>query len=225
VTIDDNVLPELVGRLGRLDTCAVSDAMDMLQIDGVVTGLSPVTGKPKVFGRVVTVQIGIFDPSSPSKVHLGARSIVSASPGDVIVVANDGRIEMGAWGGLLSLAAKIKGIAGVIVDGSVRDADEAAALGLPLFARSTVPRTARGRVAEVSTNDPVTIAGVRIEYGDLLLADGTGVVVLPSRRAHEIVAAAEVIVARELSMARELYNGTSIIDVMGHRYENMLEKK
>jgi len=223
VALDDELSSKLVRRLELLDACAISDAMDVHGLDGVVSGLSALTGRSRVVGRMVTVQLGIAQRTTPSRVHLGATAITLAAPGDVILVANDGRLEMGAWGGVLSTAARMKGVAGVIVDGAVRDVDEAVELGLSIYGRMGTPRTARGRVSEISTNEPVTIASVRVEPGDLVLADGTGVVMIPGTHAEAVITTAETIAAREHAMVQRLYTGSSIIDVMGGAYETMLE--
>jgi len=155
-------------------------------------------------------------------VHLGAAAISAARPGDVIVVDNRGRLDCGGWGGLLTMAAVQKGVAGVVVHGACRDIGEAEDLGFPVYGLGTTPRTARGRVAEASTGEPVEITGVTVSTGDLVLADATGVVVVPADGAEAIIAAAEAIVARESAMAERLRAGTAPEEVLGAAYEDML---
>jgi regulator of RNase E activity RraA len=154
---------------------------------------------------------------------LGARAIEATQPGDVIVVDNAGRTGMGGWGGLLSLAASLRGVGGVIVDGACRDVDEQRELGFPAFARTGVQRTARARVYEISTGDPVSIAGVTVESGDIVMADGSGVVRIPASRAADVVEKAEDIAVRERDMQRALQAGTTVGKVLGGDYEQMLE--
>ncbi|MQA88279.1 MAG: demethylmenaquinone methyltransferase, partial [Streptosporangiales bacterium] len=112
---------DLVARLSRLDSCAVSDALDVLGVRGVASGLFPVWEGARLVGRAVTVKLvpGVPPPDAPG-VHLGVRAIERCGPGDVIVVDNGGRVDMGGWGGLLSLAASLKKISGVVVDGACR---------------------------------------------------------------------------------------------------------
>src|SRR4051812_49552382 len=136
---------DLVERLARLDTCAVSDALDRLGLVGAVAGLRPMWPCPRVAGRVVTVKLKPATGERPSR-HLGTAAVEAATPGDVIVVDHGGRAEAAGWGGILSLAAKVKGVGGVIVDGACRDVDESRDVRLPVFARSATPRTARGRI-------------------------------------------------------------------------------
>ncbi|MBL8304148.1 MAG: RraA family protein, partial [Ideonella sp.] len=131
-------------------------------------------------------------------------------------------VDAGCWGGILSLAATVKGLAGVVADGPVRDIDEARAYDLPVFCRSLTARTARGRVAEAEVNGPVCIDGVTVRPGDWVIADGSGVAFVPADRADEVISAAELIAAREAAMAKDLLAGRPVTEVMGSSYEHML---
>lgn len=215
---------DVAERLRGLDACTVSDALDSLGLPGAVAGIAPLWPCGTVSGRVRTVALRRLgdgqDP--PSDSHLGARTIDSATPGDVVVVANDGRDDSAAWGGLLSAAAMRAGVAGVVVDGACRDVDEAAEMGFPVFARSATPISARGRTVEEATDVPVAVADVTVETGDLVVADRSGVVFIPGGSADEVLAAAQRIVARERSMLGELVEGATVAAVLDHRYESML---
>ncbi|GAA0843874.1 RraA family protein [Streptosporangium amethystogenes subsp. fukuiense] len=214
---------DLLVRLGVLDTCAVSDAMDRLGLSGAVPGLAPLTGHRRIVGRVTTVRLGDAADTPPSGRHLGTAAVEASGPGDVIVVEH-GRTDVSGWGGILSLAAVGRGVEGVIVDGACRDIDESRELGLPLFARAAVPVTARGRVVERDWNVPITVGGVGVAPGDLVIADGSGVVFLPAARAGEILAAAEQVAERERAMAEQVRAGVPVSQVMGARYETMLQE-
>ena len=111
------------------------------------------------------------------------------------------------------------------MDGACRDVDESRERGLPVYARAAVPVTARGRIIEESFNEPIKMAGVPVKPGDLVIADGSGVVFVPAERAGEVVAAAEEIAAREAEMARAVLAGASVVDVMGGNYESMLGRR
>jgi 4-hydroxy-4-methyl-2-oxoglutarate aldolase len=214
-------MSEAVTRLAALDTCACSDAMDKLGLSGVASGLHPVTVRRKVAGRVRTVQFAP-GPGTGSGRHAGTAAIDAARPGDVIVVAADGRLDAAAWGGLLSLAATVRGVAGVIADGACRDVDEATDLGLPVYARGVTPLTARGRQAEVAWDVPVPVAGVTVRPGDLVIADGSGVVFLPAEHAEAIISAAEQVAAREQALSVRINNGEPSAAVLSAGYERML---
>jgi regulator of RNase E activity RraA len=213
-----------IERLAKLDTCAVSDALDKFRLAGAVIGLAPLTLRRRVAGSAVTVKLGAPIDGS-SRRHLGAGAVMAAKEGDIIVVEHGGRTDVSGWGGLLSRGAVMKGVAAVVVDGACRDVDESHALGLPIFARAAVPVTARGRVAEHGFNEPITIGGVAVEPGDLVLADGNGVVFVSAARSEEVIAVAEEIFAREQLMAADIQRGRPIGEVMGAAYEQMLAGK
>jgi len=220
----------LAARLARLDTCAVSDALDRFGIPGAVSGIRPMWPCQRIAGRVMTVRLVPVEDAparaagGPSR-HLGTAAIEAASPGDVIVVDHGGRGRAAGWGGILSLAAKLKGLGGVVVDGACRDVDESRGLGFPLYARSATPLTARGRVLEESYGQPVQVGGIAVSAGDLVLADGTGVVFVAAGTAQEVIAAAETLAAREAAMAASLRAGRSVVEVMGASYESMLDSR
>lgn len=217
-------MPDLVARLKRLDACAVSDALDKLGLPGAVVGLAPLTVRSRVAGRAVTVKLGAPLEGLPKR-HLGAGAVMASQAGDVIVVEHRGRLDVSGWGGLLSRGAVKKGVAAVIVDGACRDLDESLEFGLPVYARAAVPVTARGRVAEHSFNEPITVGGVAVSPGDLVLADGSGVVFVAAGAAETVLSVAEAIHAREQLMAAAIERGDPIGEVMGADYEDMLKQE
>jgi 4-hydroxy-4-methyl-2-oxoglutarate aldolase len=217
-------MDNLTARLAALDTCAVSDALDKLGLPGAVIGIAALTGPAKVAGRVVTTKLGAPLPGLPKR-HLGAGAVMAAKPGDIIVVEHRTRIDVSGWGGLLSRGAVRRGAAAVLVDGACRDIDESRALGLPVFARAAVPVTARGRVAEHSCQEPITFGAVAVKPGDLVIADGSGIVFVDQTRAEDILATAEDIHAREQRMAAAIDAGRAIGEVMSADYEDMLKRQ
>lgn len=213
---------DLLRRLARLDSCAVSDALDTADHDGVVLGLSALSSARRIVGRAVTVQLAPSDGRKTAR-HLGTAAVEAAGPDSVIVVANDGRLEVAGWGGILSQAAKRRAVAGIIIDGACRDIDEAREVDMPIYAKSGVPRTARGRIVERDWNVPVVLAGIAIAPGDYVIADASGVVVIPQQLAEQIIKGAERIVAKEKLMAEAVRRGESVSSVMGTNYETMLD--
>jgi regulator of RNase E activity RraA len=215
----------IIERLAKLDTCAVSDALDSLNLKGATWGVRPQWPCPKIAGRAVTMKIKPAGLQQPTQ-HLGTAPIEAAEPGDIIVIDNGGKLEFSCWGGLLALSAKLKGVSGVVIDGASRDIDEARDLEFPVYARSVVPMTARGRVMQESYNQEIQFAGVQCHPGDLVLADGSGVIIIAKEKENEVVAAAEAIYAKEQEMAagiRKGYSGLEMLEKLG--YEQMLSKK
>jgi regulator of RNase E activity RraA len=214
-----------VERLNRLDTCALSDAMDKLGLSGTVTGLEQRSGERRIAGRVMTYRLAAQDQvprgEGPAR-HLGTTAIERAAPGDVLVAEQRTGINAACWGGILSLGAKLRGIAGVIAEGPVRDVNEAMGYDFPIFSRSATATTARGRLAEVETGGTVTVGHVQVSAGDFVVADRSAVVFIPAAEIIRVLDAAEDIWSREAAMAKALKDGRAISEVMGAKYEDML---
>lgn len=206
----------LIKRLRGLDACALSDALDSLGLPGATLRLRPLWSCPPIAGRAITVQIVPKGDTQPS-VHLNTPAIEAAEPGDVIVVANDGREDVSCWGDILSSAARVKGVGGVVIDGACRDIDASAEIGFPVYGLAVVPVSARGRIVQGSMNEPVTIAGVTVSVGDLVLADGSGTVFVPADHAEAVIAAAERLVAKQRAMVAAVRGGRSVVEVMHDR--------
>jgi 4-hydroxy-4-methyl-2-oxoglutarate aldolase len=214
---------QLVERLSKIDTCAVSDALDALGLKGTVMGLGSISVQRRIAGRVQTVKLGKSNPDAP-KVHLCSSAVDAAAAGDVIVIENHESDFAAGWGGILSTTAAAKGLSGTIVDGPARDADESRDVDYPVFARSATPFTARGRISEVGWNIEIDIGGVAVNPGDLVLADGSGVVFVPKDREEDVLNKAEEIQAKEAAMAAAVKQGRPVSEVMGGDYEDMLVK-
>ena len=212
-----------VAALRKLDACAVSDALDQLGLTGVVTDLSQLSGDKLIAGKVVTVRLGVGAAPTGVKRHLCSTAVELAGPDDVIVIEQRSGVEAGSWGGLLSVGAGVRGIAGVVADGPVRDIDQSRELGFPVFARSLTSRTARGRIVELDTNGPVTISGIAVAAGDYVIADRSAVIFIAKANIDRVVEAATRIAAKEAAMAEAIRAGRPIGAVMGGDYEDMLK--
>jgi 4-hydroxy-4-methyl-2-oxoglutarate aldolase len=217
-----SAVQERVARLRRLDACAVSDAFDRLKLSGVVSGVPRQSGAGRIAGVAVTVKLdaGAASPGRPR--HLGTAAIEIAGPDNVIVVEQRTGIEAGCWGGLLTLGAKVRGVAGVVADGPVRDIDEARMYDFPIFTRALTATTARERVVERSTNAPVIAWGVTVNPGDYVIADASAVIFIAAVDIDRVLEVAESIAAREANMAKAILAGVPISKVMGGDYETML---
>jgi regulator of RNase E activity RraA len=213
---------DLVARLARLDTCGVSDALDRLGLAGAVLGLRPMWACPRIAGRVIPVRLRRAAPGERAPRHLGTAAVEAGGPSDVIVIEHHEHDQAAGWGGILSLAARSKGIEGVIVDGLCRDVDDSRDVGCPVYARAATPMTARGRVLEASMGQPIRVGGIAVQPGDYVIADWSGVVFVPAARASEVIATAEQLAAREAAMAEAVRAGRSVVEVMGASYEAML---
>jgi 4-hydroxy-4-methyl-2-oxoglutarate aldolase len=194
----------LVSGFSRVSPANVSDAVD--QIVGrrgfLAHDVRPyVTGA--FVGRAVTALVKAAAPDKATPTLAAKHSVEMidrAKPGEVGVIVMEGSLDVAAMGGLMGTAAKSRGMAGMVLDGAVRDVHEIRALGLPVYARSISPANAVGRYASVSNQVPVDCAGVTIAPGDIIVASEEGVVAVPKDRAAEVLKRAEEIAARERKM-------------------------
>ncbi len=216
-------MSEFVARLQKLDSCAVSDALDKLGLKGSVSGIHRFTTDQRIAGRILTVRLDRAEGRTNMR-HLCTAAIEAANPGDIIVVEQSTGLDAASWGGNLAIGAKMRGVAGVIVEGPARDIDDCRKLDFPVFARTHTARTARGRIVEVATGEPITVGDIVVTPGDYVVADGSAVAFIAQSEIARVLETAEAIAAREEAMAQSLREGVPISQVMGTNYETMLKK-
>jgi regulator of RNase E activity RraA len=194
----------MIARFGRVSPANISDAID--QIVGR-RGFLDHDVRPNVAGafvgraRTSLVKAAAADKATPTlAAKHSVEMIDGASPGEVGVIVMEGSLDVAAMGGLMGTAAKSRGMAGMVLDGALRDVREIRALGLPVYARSVSPANAVGRYASVANQVPVTCAGVTINPGDIIVASEEGVVVVPKDKAEDVLKRAEEIATREQKM-------------------------
>jgi len=211
-------------RLEKLDTTAVSDALDKLGLKGSPNGIRPMfDAAAPIVGRAVTVKL-IAAGVTKAQRHACIQAIHVGRAGDVVVVDAGGRLDTNCWGGITATAAKMKGIAGVVADGACRDLDECVAMGFPVYARSPVVVTARGRTIEESTNAMIEVGGIQVRPDDIVMANRSGVVFIPQEHLDEVLTVAEAIKAKEDAMIADLKAGIDVLTVdKKYAYEQMLE--
>jgi 4-hydroxy-4-methyl-2-oxoglutarate aldolase len=194
----------LIAGFKKSYPASVSDAVEL------VTGkngtmwhdMKLVNGTP-IVGRAVT---SLVKPASPEQAtpalstKHSVEMIDNAEPGEVGVIVMEGTLEIAAMGNLMATAAKVRGMAGMVLDGAIRDVWDIRRMGLTVYARSLSPRTAVGHYATVARNVPVECAGVTVRPGDIIVADEDGVVVVPQERAQEVLKKAQEIDDRERGM-------------------------
>lgn len=165
-------------------------------------------GQPKAAGPAVTA---FCWPGDNLMMH---RALYLAQPGDVLVVVCQAELSGAQWGDLATRYALQKGLAGVVVQGCVRDVDQVRALGLPVWSTHIWPihpdKAGHGLV-----NAPVVCEGVQVCPGDLIVADGDGVICVPRDHAAEAVAAALAKMRKEDEAAEKVRTGEAVWELSG----------
>lgn len=198
----------LIDGFRGLDTSHVSDALDKLNIVGQCLGIAPLDRSFKLLGRAFTVR---YVPVGNDAGTVGDY-IDDLGPEQVVVLDNAGRVDVTVWGDLLTATASRNGVAGTVIDGVCRDSDRSLELHYPIFSRGNWMRTGKDRVRVDGYQIPVSVGGVRVEPGDLLLGDGDGVVVVPWSRAAEVLDAAGTIQAAEEHIRGAVESGLRLAD-------------
>jgi 3-hexulose-6-phosphate synthase/6-phospho-3-hexuloisomerase len=184
----------------QVSTPNISDAMHR---KGALRGLVSVCGNVKMAGKAVTVQTFAGDWAKP------VEAIEIAKTGDVLVINNDGGIHVAPWGELATLSCVKKGLAGVVIDGAVRDIDDIRAMKFPLFARAIVPNAGEPKgMGEI--NAEIVCCGQYIHPGDWVVGDESGVVVIPRERAYEVARRALEVKKTEARIREEIRRGSTL---------------
>ena len=186
--------PTLVEALRGIPTTVVSDCLGSCV--GAV-GLEPFHGDSSLVlcGVALTVRVR---PGDNLMIH---KALTLARPGDVIVVDGSGELSHALAGGLMRLAALARGVAGLVLDGAIRDVAEWAEGELPVFARGrSHRRPSKDGPGEI--NVPIACAGLVVSPGDVVLGDADGVLALPPDRLPQLLADARAKLALEEEQQR-----------------------
>lgn len=196
---------DAVARLADLDAATVHEAAG--RAGDLDPGIRPIQASVTIAGRAVTAAC---HPGDNLAVH---RAVLAAAQGDVLVVAAGGHVA-GYWGEILAVAARHRGVAGLVIDGGCRDTAALRRMGFPVWSagvsvHGTVKKTAQ------SVNEPVVAGGVLVSPGDYVLADDDGVVVVPAGRVAAVLDAAEARRDKEAAGFARLREGATTFDVLG----------
>jgi 3-hexulose-6-phosphate synthase/6-phospho-3-hexuloisomerase len=188
-----------------LEMVSAANLSDALHRGGVLEGLRPLFPGIRMVGRALTVRTYPGDWAKP------VEAIDVAQPGDVLVI-DAGGVGPAVWGELATHSALQKGLAGLVIDGALRDAGDIVRLGFPSFIRLVMPNAGEPRgFGEIGL--PIRIAGVRVETGDWLVGDYDGVTVLPQRLAVEYANRAMDVLEKENRIREEIKEGSTLARV------------
>jgi 4-hydroxy-4-methyl-2-oxoglutarate aldolase len=197
VEIEDFTRPDkrLIEGFREVSTANISDALDKLRVKGGCKDILPIVDNKKIVGPAFTLK---YMPVGPEPGTVGDY-LEATKQGDIIVIDNGGRTYCTVWGDLLTFTAQKLGVSGTVIDGVCRDITRIRELDYPIFVRGRFMVTGKGRVQLEGVNIPVTISNVSVSPGDIVVADDSGVVIIPFARAEEILQ-----LAKEISEAEEL---------------------
>ena len=205
-------LPDVIKTIERVDPAVVEQAgafpssilADVAGRRGALSGrIAPLAPGMRVAGSALTVEVR---PGDNLMIHV---ALAIAQPGDVIVVDGKGDLSSALMGEIMSQQAKALGIAGVVIDGAVRDSEAIRELGFPMWAAGLNPngptKSVAGRV-----NHPVSIGGVTVNPGDLIVGDADGITVVERSKAASLLPLAVEKVAAETKRIADIKSGKQL---------------
>jgi regulator of RNase E activity RraA len=213
--------PEVISRYLKIEdlTSTVSDILDLMGIRcGVPASvLQPIIPGRKIAGPATTARHGPERKevsrmaADKDRVRLGMRDVREvAQKGDVLVYDGGGQADVSSGGHLAALFSKVRGFAGSIFDCGVRDIDAIRKLDYPTWARGITPITGKYRFETLEINGPVVLAGIQVLPGDLVLADSSGVVIVPKEKIGEVLIKAEEATGKEDELMKAIRKGASL---------------
>ncbi|MGP3698476.1 RraA family protein [Rhodobacter sp. NSM] len=189
-----------------LGTATLAEAWPPARLPGLP--LRPLSHGMALAGPAFTVRCR---PGDNLALH---RAMAAAQPGEVLVVDYGGSLESGPFGEIMALSCRSRGIAGLVIDGAVRDSAQIAAAGFPVFARGLdirgTSKTDRGETGCVLDFGRATVAP-----GDVVVADADAVLILPRGDAEAALAAGRERAAREEEMKRRIAGGETTLSILG----------
>ena len=198
--------PEIIEAYKKLDVTCVSDALDRYGIYGAFLGIHPVCPGTTLCGQAFTVQQVLCTGERETTMDF----LDDVRPGEVVVMDNAGREDCTVWGDLMSIVAKRNHVAGTVIDGVCRDIPAIREMKYPIFSKNVYMVTGKQRVYLEAVNVPVFICGVRVNPGDLIMGDDSGVLSVPFEKAEEILKAAQDIDMKEKIIEKFIADGATL---------------
>jgi regulator of RNase E activity RraA len=180
----------------------------MGRANAMVGAIGPIAPGMRIVAQARAISCMVADNSA---LH---AAVNLAEPGEVLVANAQAFTDVAVWGGLMTRAAMARGIAGLVVDGAVRDSEEIAELGFPCFARGAVPRGPHKGFGG-TVDAPISCGGVPVASGDLILGDADGIAVVPLARVEEVLEAVRALQAREADTIVKMADGASLAAIYG----------
>jgi 4-hydroxy-4-methyl-2-oxoglutarate aldolase len=200
-------MPDELTSIKQASVPTISDALDVLGINGACKDLLPVSDSLSCVGRAFTVEFEAAACGTPAP---AADYIDEVPTGAVIVLDNQGRTDCTVWGDLLSRFAQQRGIEGTVINGCCRDIDEIRRLKFAVFSWSRYMKSGKNRVRLKSYRRPVLIRGTVVNPNDIVCGDGSGVIVIPESRLREVADLVGQIQATEENILADLKAGLSM---------------
>lgn len=199
----------LIKELNGFDTPEISDALDACHIEGALLGIKPIIKGAKIVGPIFTVKYLPYE-NKPANFKNAGNYIDDVPANSIILIDNDGREDCTTWGSILTQAAKLKNISGVVIHGSARDINFIEKESYPVFASAIYMRSGKNRVFKYADQCELNINNITIRPFDIIIADDHGVLIIPQDRLVEVIRKAHNIRKTENCIVSAVKNGMSL---------------
>jgi 4-hydroxy-4-methyl-2-oxoglutarate aldolase len=206
--------------LAGFSSATVSDALDRLGRPGSMLGIAPLFDGARLCGPAFTVRY-VTAGSPPGTV---GDYLDDVPPGAVVVLDNGGRTDCTVWGDILTAMAADRGVGGTVIDGVCRDVQRALGISYPIYSRGRFMRTGKDRVEVSDVGRWVTVGGVQVRPGDLLVGDSDGVVAVPRDLVEGVAEVCAQISAREEAILADVLGGTSLAEARRRHGYHLLQR-
>ncbi len=204
---------EIVEGFRDIPTSTISDVLDEMGVNGVINGLRVLVPGVRIAGAAFTIKAVAGERGSYSGSEFPVGEVIGLmAANDVLVCELDGQ-RISTMGGLGSLAMKLRGVTGMVIDGGVRDAEQIRRIGFPAYVRHVCATSGKTRVKWLAMNVPVEIDGVSVCPGDIVVADDTSVAVVPADKMSDILEQCQRREEFEVQFEEELRKGGTFLEI------------
>ena len=197
---------KILEEFKSIATTLISDAMNRTNV--MKASIKPIVENIRIAGNAVTAKCIVGDNL------MTHQALYLAEAGDILVIDGKGYTDKSIWGGIQTEVSMKRGIAGVVIDGAIRDVQEVKRLKYPVFCSGVVPAGPHKGWGD-SINVPIQCGGVPVHPGDIIVGDDDGVVVVPLREAEEILKKAKDLIEVERGWKKKLDEGKTTLEAIG----------
>ena len=201
-------------KLLELKTALLSDVMN--KAGAMDHDMKNQSGQCRMAGPAFTLRVHTAD------ILMVGKAVSLCPPGRVLVIDGQGELNTALWGSIITVAARIKGMEGVVIDGAIRDLEEIRREQFPVFARAVVPNAGGAEYAG-EVNVPVQCGGIAVHPDDWIVGDEDGVVVIPSGRLRGVIQRAQKLLQVEKEIEQSVRAGGDLASIL--RYDEVLQAK
>jgi len=204
---------EIIEGFRDIPTSTISDVLDKTGINGIINGLHVLVPGARIAGAAFTIKAIAGERGSYSRSDFPVGEVIGMMETNDVLVCDIGGQRASTMGGLGSLAMKLRGVAGMVIDGGARDVEQIRRIGFPAYLRHVCATSGKTRIKWLAMNVPIEVGNVRVCSGDIVVADDTSVAIVPVDKAEDILEQCQRLEKFEAQFEEELRKGGSFLEI------------